>query len=356
MATTSRQPARALAARLFAQPYAFDFEQAVRLLERLNLSAIPLGTGTNPRREAVRLHGPLAPLFPPSAISRLTSGDNSSPPQMHVHLFGLGGPDGPLPYAYQEWLQQRQRQKDPGPAAFFDLFQHRQLSQLYRCLGKYRLAPAYTAPASGPTMPLLRALTGLLPVPLHERQIIPDATLLARGALLANRRRSAGGFICLLHDVFGIRAHIEPFQGRWQTLPAASLSRIGYVDRGDQSRRGGRNAVLGRSAVAGRHAWNQHAAIRLCMEPLPLSRYQRFLPDGDQHARLRALAAFYFGPELEIELKLQLSNEARPPSILSRTQPPRLGWTSWLGSHHVTSRHATLNLTSAEGGRDAQVA
>jgi type VI secretion system protein ImpH len=275
---------------------------------------------------------------------------------MHVHLFGLGGPDGPLPYAYQEWLQQRQRQKDPAPAAFFNLFQHRQLSQLYRCLGKYRLAPSYIAPASGPAVPLLRALVGLLPAPLHERQTIPDATLLAQGALLANRRRSAGGFICLLRDVFGIRAHIEPFQGRWQTLPHASLSHIGHVGHGNHGRRGGRNAVLGRSAVAGRHAWDQHAAIRLCIAPLPLARYQRFLPDGDQHARLRALAAFYFGPELEIELKLQLSDDARPPSTIGREQPLRLGWTSWLASRHIIPRFATLNLTPAERGRDAQAA
>lgn len=312
---------------------------------------MPLGTGTDPRREAVRLSGPLAPLFPPSAISRLKSEDDDGPPQMQVHLFGLGGPDGPLPYAYQEWLQQRQRQKDPTAAAFFNLFQHRQLSQLYRCLGKYRLALGYTAPASSPAVPLLRALVGLLPTPLQERQTIPDAILLAQGALLANRRRSASGFICLLRDVFGIRSHIEPFQGRWQKLTAASHSHIGRMGNGVSS---GRNAVLGRSAVAGGHAWNQHAAIRLCIEPLPLSRYQRFLPDGDQHARLRALAAFYFGPELEIELKLQLSDDAQRPSTLSRDQPLRLGWTSWLGSAHATSQHATLNLTSAGRGRNAQ--
>ncbi len=308
---------------------------------------MPLGKGTDPRREAVRLSGPLAPLFPPSAISTLTSKDDDGLPQMHVHLFGLGGPDGPLPYAYQEWLQQRHRQKDRAPAAFFDLFQHRQLSQLYRCLGKYRLAPSYTAPASSPAVPVLRALVGLLPRPLHERQAIPDATLLAQGALLANQRRSASGFIHLLHDTFGIRAHIEPFQGRWHTLPATSLSHIGH---GNHGRGGGRNAILGRSAVAGRHAWDQHAAIRVRIAPLPLARYQRFLPDGDQHARLRALAAFYFGPELEIELKLRLSEDARPPASLSHKQPPRLGWTSWLASRHITSRHATLNLTSCEGG------
>jgi type VI secretion system protein ImpH len=356
LATASRQSTRALAARLFAQPYAFDFEQAVRLLEHLNPAAIRLGTGSDPRREVVRLHGPLAPLFPSSAISQLTAKDNDGLPQMHVHLFGLGGPDGPLPYAYQEWLQQRQRQKDTAPAAFFNVFQHRQLSQLYRCLGKYRLAPGYTAPASGPAVPLLRALVGLLPTSLRERQAIPDAILLSQAALLANRRRSTSGFIRLLHDIFSIRAHIEPFQGRWQTLPVSSLTCIGHVGRDSHARRSGRNAVLGRSAVAGRYAWNQHAAIRLCIEPLPLVRYRRFLPDGDQHACLRALAMFYFGPELEIELKLQLSDEARLPSILSRVQPLRLGWTSWLESHRVTSRHATVNLTPVEGGRDAQAA
>ncbi|MBF3145389.1 hypothetical protein HKT51_33895, partial [Pseudomonas aeruginosa] len=37
--------------------------------------------------------------------------DDPQQPVLSTPVFGLGGPDGPLPYAYQEWLQQRARQK-----------------------------------------------------------------------------------------------------------------------------------------------------------------------------------------------------------------------------------------------------
>ncbi|EPN73145.1 hypothetical protein A234_18855, partial [Pseudomonas syringae pv. actinidiae ICMP 19101] len=80
-------------------------------------------------------------------------------------VFGLGGPDG--------------------PAEFLDLFQHRLLSLLYRILRKHRIAAGYSVPSASPVQAQLRALTGLLPQPLQERQALPDAALLARSALFA---------------------------------------------------------------------------------------------------------------------------------------------------------------------------
>ena len=41
--------------RLFAEPFAFDFFQAMRLLERLKPEARPVGRGGDPVAEAVRL-------------------------------------------------------------------------------------------------------------------------------------------------------------------------------------------------------------------------------------------------------------------------------------------------------------
>ncbi|WP_324272453.1 type VI secretion system baseplate subunit TssG, partial [Pseudomonas aeruginosa] len=56
----------------------------------------------------LRLRGPLLPLFASSEVESLL--DDPQQPVLSTPVFGLGGPDGPLPYAYQEWLQQRARQ------------------------------------------------------------------------------------------------------------------------------------------------------------------------------------------------------------------------------------------------------
>ena len=71
MAADDGQPAHTLAQRLYAQPHAFEFAQAVRLLELLRPGTTPIGTGLDPRREALMLSGTLSPAFPASALGPL---------------------------------------------------------------------------------------------------------------------------------------------------------------------------------------------------------------------------------------------------------------------------------------------
>ncbi|MGC3541216.1 type VI secretion system baseplate subunit TssG, partial [Pseudomonas aeruginosa] len=82
--------------------------QALLLRERERPPALRLGTGNPPRAEALRLRGPQLPLFASSEVESLL--DDPQQPLLSTPVFGLGGPDGPLPYAYLDWLQQRARQ------------------------------------------------------------------------------------------------------------------------------------------------------------------------------------------------------------------------------------------------------
>ncbi|WKE64484.1 type VI secretion system baseplate subunit TssG [Gallaecimonas kandeliae] len=337
MADHDRRAPDTVAARLYREPHAFEFAQAVMLLERMRPDAIPLGRGMDPRAEAVRLRGPLAPLFAPSALTRLEQPEQEPLPVLTAELFGLGGPDGPLPYAYQEWLAQRRRSKDQGPGEFLDLFQHRLLSLLYRAQTKYRLAPSFAPAEQSPARPLLRALLGLLPVPLQERQGVPDAALLARTALFANQRRSVAGFQALLHHHLGVQAKVSPFEGAWRLIPTASLTKIGPL---------GRNSSLGQGAVVGNRVWDEHAGIRVTLGPLSFGLYLQYLPGGEQHRTLMALAGFYFGPDLDCTLVLLLAEGEAPPAELADQAPPQLGRTSWLGRPGTT-----LSRTQKEKGR-----
>lgn len=318
MATPGRPAPDPLSQRLRQAPQAFELLQALLVLEREQPRATSLGCGTSPGDEAVRLHGPLTPLFAASQIESLGE-DEHGTLQLKTPVFGLGGPDGPLPYAYQEWLQQRARLKDHAPAAFLDLFQHRLLSILYRVLRKHRIALGFNLPASSPVHSQLRALTGLLPKALHERQAVSDSAVLSRSALFMGGRRSLAGFTTLVRQHFGQPVQASAYSGAWRRLPAASRSQLG---------RGGRNLSLGRNAVAGSRIWDEHAGIQLTLGPLAAEQLNGFLPGGEAHAQLASLAGFYFGPDLDCTLHLLVNGAA--PLSLARGHGPRLGWNTGL--------------------------
>jgi len=318
MATPSRNATLPLSQRLRLEPQAFQLLQALLVLEREHPQATPLGSGSSPQAEALRLRGPLTPLFAASEIESLVEVEGQQP-VLTTPVFGLGGPDGPLPYAFQEWLQQRARLKDHAPAEFLDLFQHRLLSLLYRVLRKHRIAVGFSVPTATPVHAQLRALTGLLPKALQERQPLPDAAILARSALFAGGRRSIAGFAAIVRQHFGLPLQISAYEGAWRNIPAASRSRL---------QRGGRNLKLGSTAIAGTRVWDEHAGIRLTLGPLESDQAMRFLPDGEAHASLASLAALYFGPDLDCSLSLLV--QGANPLVLGRQAPPRLNWNGGL--------------------------
>src|SRR5437588_7194749 len=59
------------AGQLFAEPFAFDFFQAIRVLERAFPDRVPVGRSGPLAREVVRLHAHLSLSFPPSSIYAL---------------------------------------------------------------------------------------------------------------------------------------------------------------------------------------------------------------------------------------------------------------------------------------------
>jgi len=320
MATPSRHASVALtlSQRLRRDPQAFEWLQALLLLEREQPQADSLGSGTSPQAEALKLRGPLTPLFAASQIESLEE-IPGEPLTLISPMFGLGGPDGPLPYAYQEWLQQRARAKDHAPAEFLDLFQHRLLSLLYKVMRKHRIALGFTTPGASPVQAQLRALTGLLPKSLQERQAIPDCAVLACTALYADGRRSLAGFAAIVREQFAVAVELSAYEGAWREIPRASRSVM---------KAGGRNLQLGRSAVAGTRVWDEHAGIRLTLGPLSSAQAGRFLPDGETHPALASLAALYFGPDLDVKLVLLVRGAG--PLQLGRQTPVLLSWNGGL--------------------------
>jgi type VI secretion system protein ImpH len=349
-----------VADRLFAEPFAFDFFQAVRLLQQLYPARAPVGGASPPAAEVVRFRGHVSLNFPPSAVYDLQRpGDPPGPPVLSVAFMGLAGTVGVLPRHYTEVLLRVEREsKAPerfALRAWLDLFNHRALSQFFRAWEKYRFPVTYERrERTGSTEPdafsgVLFSLIGIGMPALRNRLRVAsrededgrprervlaqvhDLALAYYGGLLAHRPRCAAGLEGMLHDYFQLPVQVQQFHGQWLQLDPANQSRLG-----DEAG----NTQLGVNLVAGERVWDVQGKVRIRLGPLDHAAFTSFLPDRSpvpqrkQFFALVHLVRLYVGPELAFDVQLALRPEDVPECRLPEgtADGPRLGWNSWVRS------------------------
>lgn len=304
---------------LFAEPYRFEFFQAVKLLEALQPEATPVGEGSEPEREPVRFTSKVRLDFPPSDLETAApSPAEGGPARLEVNFFGLAGSEGPLPPPLVDLIQDRMRERDYGPRDFLDIFNHRLISILFRGARAHR--PALTAgpPSASAAAGYLRAIAGLAQEGVRDRQAVPDAALLYYAGLLCQRPRSAAGLERILSDYFDMPFTIHQMQGGWRSLPEDETTRIGS---------GGHNRALGRGATIGDRAWDECAGFEIDAGPLTLAQFNQLLPGRPAQRALHDLTRFYAGTGYGYTVRLRLHSKEVPAPRLGETQ---LGWTTWL--------------------------
>jgi type VI secretion system protein ImpH len=349
-----------VAERLFEEGYAFDFFQAVRLLERLAPARRPVGRNGPLAEEIVRFGAHLSLSFP--ASKGIHEIQPSSPPAlapaMIVSFMGLTGPSGELPDHYTELLLRLERegkgQEKRAFRAWLDLFNHRFISHFYRAWEKYRFWRAYERGEHDRADPdsftrCMLSLVGLeVPQLRHRLRVavpeehdgergerplakIDDLVLLHYSGFLAQRTRCALSLQALLEDYFQLPARIEQFRGRWLPLDAPSQSRMGGL---------GANNRLGAEIVAGERVWEVQGKFRIRLGPLRYADFVQFIPDRrplpDRKAffLLVHLVRLYVGPEFDFDVQLVLRKEDVPACQLMEKDGlgPRLGWNTWVRS------------------------
>ena len=151
------------AEQLTREPEAFDFFQAVRLLERESQGGErastlqSVGRDAAPWQEFVRfrvIDTQRFPAAPIAALRRPTEDAPDRPVEMVVTCLGLTGPSGVLPGHYSQLVIDTVRNRQLALRDFLDLFHHRLASLFYRAWAKYRLpivfeeaqAPSYHRP------------------------------------------------------------------------------------------------------------------------------------------------------------------------------------------------------------------
>lgn len=355
-------PPGSVQAQLFAEPYTFDFFQAVLLLERVLPECRPVGFEGAPRNEVVRFGVTQSTAFPASSIHDIHLPSKPfEPPTMLVNFMGLTGPSGVLPRHYTELLVRLSRQakgsEKDALAAWFDLFNHRLISLFFRAWEKYRFNIPYSRGEYNDRDPdafttALLSTAGLGMSPLRNRLVvstweagsestgigttakqvakIDDLSLIYFSGLLSQRPRTAINLQALLAGYFRLPTSVVQFQGQWLTLEDLNQSKLQRHA----------NNQLGMNAVVGERVWDLQSKVRIRLGTLTYQQFVELLPDraGVPERKtfflLSHLTRLYLGAELDFDVQLVLQGDQVPEVQLDSSKPvgPRLGWNTWLRS------------------------
>lgn len=318
-------------AALSATPYAFDFYQTLRRFECLFDDKPRWGEALRPIDEPVRL-GQVAELaFAPAPLASFDA-ESGRRPRLQVRLFGLLGPNGPMPLHLTEYVRDRARNAgDPTASRFLDLINHRFLALFYRAWAQAQPHVNRDRPDRDRFAAYIGAFIGIGPDALRRRDTIPDESKLFFSGVLIRHVRNADGLRAILRSFFRVPVEIEPFVAHWLELGRSERTYLGRAE-----------SRLGGGAVVGRQVWDRQHKFRIHLGPLTLDEYQRFLPGGPLLGKLVDWVRFYQGFELDWDVRLRLRTVETPPLALGAGR--RLGWTTWLGRRPATADVADLCL------------
>lgn len=287
--------------------------QALRLIEAKYADQPRFGRSRRPKQDSVRLKQRVDMAFSSSTVARFKSKNEQTgePGELSQYMFGLFGPNGPLPLHLTEYAYNRQRSfRDPTFKAFGDMFHHRMLSLFYRAYASGEPTSSFDRVGEvDPFAQKVAAFAGLKGSALSDRDAMPDLAKLRYAGRLAHGTRNEEGLLALISGFFGAQATMESFVGTWLELDKKDTWELGNPHN---------PAKLGQSCSIGSKVWTRQAKFRFRVGPVGLSDYKRLLPGGDSLQRLKSLVNNYMGEAMMWDMNLVLAKgEAEQAVLLS---------------------------------------
>ena len=336
-------------AALAEAPYRHDFYQTLRRIECLHDAKPRWGEALRPIDEPVRLGQDPDLSFAPAPLASFTSSDDG-PPRLQVRLFGLFGPNGPMPLHVTEYVRERLRLAgDPTLSRFCDLFHHRFLALFYRAWAQAQPHVSRDRHHSDRFTVYVGSFLGMAPSTTRDRDALPDLAKFFHVGALIRHARNAEGLVHILQHFFRVPVRIEEFVGHWMLLKVPERTALGRDGAG-----------LGAGAVLGSRVWDRQHKFRVRLGPLTLDQYESFLPatprsggvspklrssgGGGQLRKLVDWVRMYLSFELDWDVRLVLERPEVPTLVLGAGQ--RLGWTTWLGERRAATAADDLCLNA----------
>jgi type VI secretion system protein ImpH len=331
-------------AELAAAPYRYDFYQTLRRLECLYDGKPRWGRALRPVDEPVRLGQDPDLSFAPAPLASFEAHDVEIP-RLQVRLFGLFGPNGPLPIHLTEYARERLHHAgDATLSRFLDIFHHRFLALFYRAWAQAQPHVNRDRPKEDRFTVYVGAFLGMSPAAFRDRDALPDLAKFFHVGALIRQVRNSEGLRHILQHFFRVPVQIEEFVGHWL-----------FLSRGERTALSSDTATLGSGAVLGRQVWDRQHKFRIRLGPLTLDQYESFLPGGTLLGKLVDWVRLYLCFELDWDVHLLLKHDEVPRLRLGGGQ--RLGWTTWLGRRRRDTDAGDLCLDAeafvASGARAA---
>lgn len=337
-------------ARLLEAPERFDFFQATYLLERFS-GKKNLGEGACTQTEPVRFKASAQLGYRGAAIESISPAENpkdkaskysaeleapvKSVFEMTVSGFGILGAEGVMPLHYSEWVAAQARQGPSVLMAFIDLFHQRCLTLLYRAWKKYRFptnsdslvermmkSVLGASPTSLPDQPYSLASAESVMKDVQRNRNASEAALLQYAGLMARGQVGGETLSRILSDYFNLLITIHEFQGGWEPISEAFLTRL--PSRKAAPRRGRRQknqGCLGMNAILGERAWQVQSKVLVCITCDSAEAFKDFSPNGQACEHLTTLLRHALGVGVSAELELVVQPAHLPKPLL----PQRMG-------------------------------
>ena len=319
--------------RLTSEPWRFDFYQTLRHIEAANPHLPRLGEALRPVDEPLRVAQPPELTFAPAGLFAVRP-SHAGPPRIEQRIFGMFGPNGPLPTHITEFVRERATHYgDAGTQRFIDTLTHRFGLLFYRAWAQAQPALSLDRASDSPFNRRLGSLTGIGGESLLNRDAAGDAAKLHFTGRLARHVRDADGLQQWCRSEFDAPIRIEQWRGHWMALDRSERTRLFARARAGIGRQVGESVgqQLGVGAVLGASVWDVQHKFRIVVGPLRESRFHAFLPGGTDLARLQAMVRQWVGLEFEWDVQLILAKPDVPKLRLGRSG--ELGRSSWLGDY-----------------------
>src|ERR1700674_4437484 len=210
--------ALAFFAALAESPYRYDFYQTLRRLECLYDPKPRWGEALRPVDEPVRLGQDPDLSFAPAPLASSEAHDGEIP-RLQVRLFGLFGPNGPLPIHLTEYAHARLHHAgDPTFSRFLDIFHHRFLALFYRAWAQAQPHVNRDRPKADRFTVYVGAFIGMASMASRERDALPDLAKFFHVGTLIRQVRNTEGLTHILQHFFRVPVQIEEFVGHWLSL------------------------------------------------------------------------------------------------------------------------------------------
>ncbi len=305
------------------EPWSFGFYSSLRKIECLHPGQPRIADSLHLSEDPVLFGQSPSMVFAPASIASYGADERGPKPRLDVYLFGLFGPNGPMPLHLTEYAWERDRHHDDTSLRrFCDVFHHRMLALFYRAWADAEPSVSFDRPDSDRFHSFVGALAGYGMESLADRDEMPDATKLHFAGRLAAQTKNAEGLVEIIRSYFRVPAEVEEFSGEWLTLPEEYRCRLGESPA---------TGTLGGNITIGASVYECQHKFTLLFGPLTLETYEKMLPGRDSLARLVAVIKNYIGDELAWDLNLLLRHDQVPETRLG--EYGALGWTTWLGSY-----------------------